>query len=451
MATWTQTSLARSGSIGRLDAEYYQPHYIALSERLDRTTWVRLGTVAYVTDGIHASPDVVDQGGVRYLSAKCVKDNDFALQDTLLISDAQHAANRRTQVRVEDLVLTTVGTIGNVAVIQDDMIPANADRHLGIIRLKTDADLDPYYVSTFLNCRFGRFQTLRESTGNVQLNLFIEKINGLRVPRLTVADEIAASTRRAYRIRARALDFYGQAQSRLMGALGLGELDMAPELCYERNFADVAEAGRFDAEYYQPAKWRILEAIAQMPGRPVADAYEPVRNLFQPHEAQPADVVRNYDLSDALLPFLDDSVDPMIAASIGSTKKRLEPGDLVVSRLRSYLREIAVVLPSGPEPLVGSTEFIVLRPTANSISPEALLVYLRSPYVQTILMWCQDGSNHPRFRDKELFALSVPRVVEELQDELADLMRQAIDSRRESRRLLDQAKATVEAAIDEHA
>jgi type I restriction enzyme S subunit len=127
----------------------------------------------------------------------------------------------------------------------------------------------------------------------------------------------------------------------------------------------------------------------------------------------------------------------------------LKPGDLVVSRLRSYLKEIAVVLPSGDVPLVGSSEFIVLRPTKTGISPEALLVFLRSPYIQAILNWSQDGSNHPRFDEKVLLAIPIPPTVEKLQDELCKKIKAAISARQESRRLLETAKHVVEIAIEE--
>ena len=74
-------------------------------------------------------------------------------------------------------------------------------------------------------------------------------------------------------------------------------------------------------------------------------------------------------------------------------------------------------------------------------------MYLRSKYVQTVLKWCQDGSNHPRFDEKELLRLRVPDAVRDHQDEISAKVRASIDARREARRLLDQAKAMVEKAI----
>jgi restriction endonuclease S subunit len=114
----------------------------------------------------------------------------------------------------------------------------------------------------------------------------------------------------------------------------------------------------------------------------------------------------------------------------------------------SYLKEIAVVLPGGDTPLVGSSEFIVLRPNRKALPVEALLVYLRSPYVQTILKWCQDGSNHPRFDEKELLAIPIPAKIAKIQDHLAARVKDAIAARRESRRILDTAKRAVEMAIE---
>jgi len=62
-------------------------------------------------------------------------------------------------------------------------LPANIDRHVARIALK-EKTLDPHFLVAFLNCSFRRFQTIREATGNVQLNLFIDKIKELLVPKI---------------------------------------------------------------------------------------------------------------------------------------------------------------------------------------------------------------------------------------------------------------------------
>jgi type I restriction enzyme S subunit len=451
MAVWSviKTRLLASGF--RMDPEYYQPRYLKDSALIDRLSCKTIGAMAFVTDGIHGSPDEVEDGGVRYLSAKCVKDNDFALGDAIQISDAQHAANPRTALRAEDVLITTVGTIGNTAVVQKETVPANSDRHLGIIRLKKSAKVDPYYLATFLNSEYGRFQSLREATGNVQLNLFIEKIKELRVPLLECADRVSKDTRRAYGRRRDAAKAIAQAETLLVSSLGLDHIDLSPDRSYSRPFKDLVAEHRFGAEYYMPCKQRALDALAAMPHSTLHDYALNIRDLWEAESAGRGAMVRNFDLGDALEPFLDDTKPPMLATEVGSTKKKFKAGDVVVSRLRSYLREIAVVRTGSGVPCVGSSEFIVLRPTGKGLSAETILVYLRCPLLQTILKWSQDGSNHPRFDEDDMMALPVPDKMREVSPKIERHVQIAIAARQEAAYLLENAKTIVQKAIFEEA
>ena len=75
------------------------------------------------------------------------------------------------------------------------------------------------------------------------------------------------------------------------------------------------------------------------------------------------------------------------------------------------------------------------------------MVYLRSPLVQTILKWSQDGSNHPRFTEDDLLAIPVPDRVLGVQKQIDRFVSDAIEARREAARLLELAKTTIENQI----
>ena len=132
---------------------------------------------------------------------------------------------------------------------------------------------------------------------------------------------------------------------------------------------------------------------------------------------------------------------------IGSAKKQFQRGDIVVSRLRSYLKEIALVETPPGIRCVGSSEFYVLRPRSKKVSAELLLVYLRSEPVQRILKWCQDGSQHPRFKEGEILMLNLPNRILDVQGEVTRLVRQGIEAYQDANRLLDEAKQRVESLI----
>jgi len=220
-------------------------------------------------------------------------------------------------------------------------------------------------------------------------------------------------------------------------------------LTYVRSSRDAFAAGRFDAEYFHPAKAQALADLRAISDVCVGDLFDSIRELWQPTEAKGLPV-RNYDLTDALDPFLDPAKPTTPPEEIASTKKRIAAGDLVVSRLRSYLREIAFVLPSDGAPTVASTEFIVLRPKKETtLSVEALLVYLRSRLPQVVFQWSQDGSNHPRFDERELLNLPVPRALIAGQATYEAAVRQMVTQRQRATRLLDAAKRAVEIAIEQ--
>ncbi|MCZ7850365.1 hypothetical protein [Agrobacterium salinitolerans] len=245
---------------------------------------------------------------------------------------------------------------------------------------------------------------------------------------------------------------YELSASTMADMLGLANWAPPEPLAYTASSADAFASGRLDAQYFMPAKSQMKEALCKLPGKPLGERFASIREMMDPKNDAAPLMVRNYDLTDALQPILDDEMDPVAIEDVGSTKKVFKNGDVVISRLRAYLREIAVVRTDGKIPLVGSSEFIVLRPKTKAdkaIAPETLLTFLRSAPVQTILKWCQDGSQHPRFSEGDLLAIQLPDAVEAASAEIAAIVQEGFEARRTARALLDAAKRAVEIAIED--
>jgi hypothetical protein len=262
MAVWGSVNLAEIQGFNRVDAEFYKPDYQESFQRVKSCDGERISHFAYVTDGIHASPQI-SENGIRYISAKCVKDNEFVIDNCIQISHEQHEQNPRTQLGTGDVIITTVGTIGNVAIVETDLTPCNCDRHVGIIRIKNPDNFSPFYLSTFLNSKYGKFQSLREAAGNVQLNLYIRNIGHIVVPRIgKYEEEIADYTRHAYLLRSKSKSLYTQAQHLLESELGLDKLSFQKPLGYTARFSELEQSRRLDAEYFDPVASSIVERIS---------------------------------------------------------------------------------------------------------------------------------------------------------------------------------------------
>jgi len=125
------------------------------------------------------------------------------------------------------------------------------------------------------------------------------------------------------------------------------------------------------------------------------------------------------DTSDAREGIITSRGLPQDGANIGSAKKLIQPRDVIISRLRPYLRQVAYVddaiQHSQGAKILCSTEFFILRPVdARSIA--FLVPFLLSRRVQEILAASQEGGHHPRFNDSTLSTLPVPQSVIESRD-----------------------------------
>lgn len=435
----------------RYESEFFLKRYLSEEDALARWKTKPIGAFAAVTDGPHGYHVVDETSPIAMLTAKCAKDwfSDRSSADT--IASWVDTENKRSSLEENDIILSTRGTVGLAALVVKESLPANIDQDVARISWTNKAEHPPEFVIAYLNSRFGQDHITRYSSGMVQQGLSLQKVRETPIPVLPaiVCQSVAKTVRSAQQCRLNAASLLKQSEELLLSALNLENWQPPNPLSYTRSSTDAFTAGRFDAEYFYPAKAAAQAYLNAFPGKTISSMFNSVRELWQPENASANQLVRNYDLNDALSPFLDDAKEPSYPAEIASTKKRIQKGDIVVSRLRSYLKEIAVVQADSKEPLVGSTEFIVLRPKAGAIPVEALLVFLRSTLPQLIFQWSQDGSNHPRFDEKELLNLHVPDVVSAISKELTDSVNAATSARQRAKELLEAAKRAVEIAIED--
>jgi hypothetical protein len=133
--------------------------------------------------------------------------------------------------------------------------------------------------------------------------------------------------------------------------------------------------------------------------------------------------------------------------ALGSSKKTLEAGDVIISRLRPYLRQVgyvddALVRHANGAVLCCSTEYFVLRPSPGE-SAAFLVPFLLSDPVQTILKLSQEGGHHPRVGLEVLRALRIPPHVIKERAAISQRVITAIRAKRESDAHFNEVLASV--------
>lgn len=157
----------------------------------------------------------------------------------------------------------------------------------------------------------------------------------------------------------------------------------------------------------------------------LADLVEVVSDQIygRPSETEAFGVV--FDTSDAFAGRLATGKNVISIADLKSAKKLVRPGDVIISRLRPYLRQIALVddtdlkLHGTDTRLMVSTEFIVLRSVDNK-SIAFMVPLLMSEQAQSALDAAVEGGHHPRFDPSVILKFPIPESLIATRDERSD-------------------------------
>lgn len=151
--------------------------------------------------------------------------------------------------------------VGKSALVMEDANIAFAS-YLFRVRPKPSV-INSTTLSVYLNSRIGRREIERNLMVSNQANFSPAKFRDIKVPLFpaefqVIIDKIVAN---AYHNHKRSKLLYSQAESLLLEELGIKDIGLSHEPCYEVNSADTINYNRIDAEYYQPKYERVIEAI----------------------------------------------------------------------------------------------------------------------------------------------------------------------------------------------
>lgn len=449
----TEVRFSNLNKENRLDAEYFSKNNISLYRKLCSIPYTTIGEIAFVTDGIHSSIEYSRDSGINLISATSPKNNLFDLSRQAFITANAHENNPRTALQINDVVVSTVGTIGNSAVVRSHILPANSDRHVGIIRILTD--YSPYFLSTFLLSKYGRMQTLRESTGNVQLNLFLYKIRELIIPAFSVErqKEVVSMVIDANEKMEASSNIYVSAENYLLECLGMQNFVANPDAYNIKTLKEsFLESGRIDAEYYLPKYDDLEKLIASFEYAKLADLCTLIDHGKQPPYVEEGEirVFSQKWIGDKGIDygFIDSTEEPMTSLSFASDNSEYvcRQNDIVyysvganIGYCHNYLSDV---------PMMPGSFITIIRANESKINPLYLGFVLNSFIGRTQAEKRKSGTAQPYIYPKDLKEFIIPLIRPEVQKEIAQHIQRSFALRKEASQLLEEAKLSVEHAIE---
>jgi type I restriction enzyme, S subunit len=141
--------------------------------------WVTLDEISKkITDGSHNPPKGIESG-IPMLSARNIQNNSIDFSNVRYLSDEDYEAeNQRTSLEPQDILLTTVGTIGRVALVPNDNFKFVLQRSVTVIK----SLINPKYVLYYIQSSDFQKKLLDNSSGTAQKGIYLNVLRTLKIP-----------------------------------------------------------------------------------------------------------------------------------------------------------------------------------------------------------------------------------------------------------------------------
>lgn len=443
MAVWSEVALVALTDDKRLDAEYYRPEYLRQEGVIESLSHERLDVLADVSDGNHISiAEQFTESGIRFLRGQDLSEFFVSDSEPIFIPEATYRTLRRSHMKSGDVLLGVIATIGTVSLVTDRFDKLTGNRKIAIVRPR---GIESEYLAAYFISAVGQRELHRRARGTVQTGVILPDLKAMPIPLLDHAmrGKIKEKVVAAYAQQQQAEDAYAEAEQLLEAALGLYKLDLVPQLFYERPYADVQGAERFDAQYFQPRMQNLIAALSRG-GQTIADLAKLSKRRFKPKlgaEFQYIEIGDVFGSGTADSNPVADEEAPSRATWV------VKPGDIITTTVRP-IRRLSAIITNDQNGSVCSSGFAVLTPrNSKEMAPELLLAYLRLPLVCELLDLYTTASMYPAISTDDLMKIPISLPDDTTRQTIVSKVRESLNSRREARRLLDQAKAMVEKAI----
>jgi restriction endonuclease S subunit len=449
MAVSSAYNISQLGPNIRLDASYYQPQYFDNRRLLQRLSWslVRLGNVAYITNGQTPRKADLSVGDVLFLTAESVHDLRIDYASAKRILSEHHTGElKRTILKENDVLVTIKGRAGNAAVVMEPPSEVNINQDVARVVLQR-RDLSPFYVSAFIVSKYGRLQVEQLITDQINPFLGLGNLQRIQIPvmPLSFQKQIEAIVRQAHTTSVQYQALYRQAEQLLLDKLGLSDLDRSLDLSGEASVFDAFCASRIDSDFFEPKYDRLQEHMYNLSAQSVGDMARLRQEKFSPQKGVSFSYIEISDVN--LSNGLCHASEVPGEEAPDRAQQIVRTGDIVVSTVRPLRGGIALIRPN-QDGFVCSSGFAVLEPLR--VSAEYLLVYLRLKPIRELLNRSNRASMYPAVTASDV--LNLPIIVSDDNEmTVRGLIQESHQAYSRELELLEQAKRKVEAMIESEA
>lgn len=317
-----------------------------------------------------------------------------------------------------------------------------------LVRLNPKDSILPEYLCAYLNCKYGEWDVKRRARQSInQTNVNPEEVKEIEIPILDIdlQQKIRCCFTQANSLRILSQKTYSEAELILHNELGINSIAVTDVNVSQKRFSDFINSGRLDAEYYQPKYDDLFSRLSKFETKRLGDIVQ-IRKSIEPG----SEAYQNQGI-----PFI--RVSNLSKFGFSDTEIHLSPdeyGDVIRPKQNTILLSkdgsvgIAYKVEQDMD-VITSGAILHLTIMDNEFMPDYLTLVLNSVIVGMQAERDAGGSIIQHWKPSEIENVIIPKLSQEIQQEITNKVKESFALRRESKRLLDLAKTAVETAIEQ--
>lgn len=202
-------------NVGRVDADYFQPKYQVILEKIKTKNAKPLGELISLKKGFEPGSEVYQEEGKLFIRVSSLSKNGVEDKDQKYLSEGLYQKLRDNfEPRVGEILLTKDATPGIAYVVKE---PIEGIISGGILRLKIKTEIEPEYLALCLNSMVGRMQAERDAGGSVIIHWKPEQIKNILLPVLPklTQHKIAELVRKSHEARKKSKELLEEAKRKV--------------------------------------------------------------------------------------------------------------------------------------------------------------------------------------------------------------------------------------------
>ena len=433
----------------RFDAEFFKPEYVRESKIINSYKHITIDEFAFITDGQHGYHEVDKSSDIAHLTARHMKNWFASKEGAEMLAKWVDDKNKRSSLEEGDVILSTRGSVGHSAIVKKEILPANIDQDVARIKININSQILPNFLIAYLNSYFGQNWIKKNCTGMVQQGLSLQKVREIKIPILPQSFQLQIEkiVKSAYEKQTRSKQLYKEAEELLLKEVDL--LDYKPEhiLSFETTKKETDEAGRFDAEYFQPKYEEIIKKIENYEGG--FDVAKNILNFNKKNFFSKENELYNYiPLSRVLNSGEIEIPEKEFGKDLPTrARRKVKKGEIILSSISGSL-ETSAIIAEEHQNFIVSNGFYVFN--SEKINSETLLVLFKSKTIIALLQRISKGAILGGYDLTAFEKFKIPLIDLKIQKQIAKKITESHKLKKESKELLEEAKRKVEEEIEKN-